>query len=200
MRPTFSDGARTTTPIRLPCTAWLGKSKKDWPPSPGGPLVSSAVRHGMARRTMQKNVQAQLALCAGLLLCSVDAGVGRELAGRSADLEPQINAATPGVSLGRMISTSLQDILHVGRRVQDGRAVGGLRDALRDRRRLLLGRLRGRIPVPAAAAVLPVPVPLLRSRLGAKDAEQEQQEERNGQPRGRHLGLLRSRTREITKL
>lgn len=30
----FGSGARTTTPMRLLCTAWLGKSKNEVPPSP----------------------------------------------------------------------------------------------------------------------------------------------------------------------
>jgi len=37
--------------------------------------------------TVEKNVQPHGTLCAGLLLGAVDARVGHELAGRSADLE-----------------------------------------------------------------------------------------------------------------
>lgn len=150
-----------------PCwTAWLGKSKKDWPPSPW-------------RRTLIPfgPCAPGCAAAPGTPDAVVNWSAGAEILNRrSRPLEYPVSACV----LGRQ-EWPVVLLLDCGSHVQDHGAICRLGDALRDSSRLLLRRLLG-LGVAAAVPVASFPSTVLWHRLNlTEDGQEGHESEANGQ-------------------
>jgi hypothetical protein len=159
------EGARTTTPMSPCWTAWLGKSKKDWPPSPCKrtliPLGPWAPGSAAAPGTPE---------------AVVNWSAGAEILNRRSrplgNLVSQFSDETRGLA---------GFLLDFGGHVQDHGAIGRLGDALRDGSCLLLRRLSS-LAIATTVPVASFPSTVLWHALNlTEDGEEGHESKTNGQ-------------------